>query len=210
MVNGQIRTNGVADPAVVAAFSEVPRELFVPEARRMLAYLDDDLAVGGGRTPRFLVEPLILARMIQAAGLKPGDRVLDVGCASGYSSAILARLAGSVVALEADAPLAATATGTLRSLGHDNVTVVSGPLAAGWPQQAPYDAIFIEGAVEQVPQALLGQLAEDGRLVTVVGAGGAGRVTMFRAAGGAVSLLALFNAAVPALAGFETPKSFVF
>jgi protein-L-isoaspartate(D-aspartate) O-methyltransferase len=210
MVNGQIRTNGVTDPAVIAAFSEVPRELFVPESRRALAYLDDDPVVGGGDRPRHLVEPMILAQILQAAGLTPADHVLDVGCASGYSSAILARLAGSVVALEVDSPLAAAAADTLRQLGHDNVAVVTGPLAAGWPQQAPYDAIILEGAVEEVPQALLGQLRDQGRLIAVVAAGGVGRVTLFRAVGGVVSSLALFNAAVPALAGFDKPKSFAF
>jgi protein-L-isoaspartate(D-aspartate) O-methyltransferase len=210
MVNGQIRANGVTDPAVIAAFSDIPRELFVPESRRALAYIDDDVVVGGQDAPRHLVEPMILAQIIQAAGLQPTDHVLDVGCASGYSSAVMARLAGSVVALEVDAPLAATAAESLRTFGHDNVTVVAGPLTAGWPQQAPYDAIILEGAVEQVPQALFGQLKEEGRLIAVVVTGGVGRVTLFRITGGTVSSLALFNAAVPALAGFEKPKSFAF
>lgn len=210
MVNGQIRTNGVTDPAVITAFAEIPRELFVPELRRALAYLDDDLVVGGGDRPRHLVEPMTLARILQAAGLEPTDHVLDVGCASGYSSAVLARLAGSVVALEVDAPLAAAAADNLRELGHRDVTVVTGALAAGWPQQGPYDAIILEGAVEEVPQALLGQLMDRGRLIAVVTAGGVGRVTLFRASGGTVSSLALFNAAVPPLPGFEKQKSFVF
>lgn len=210
MVNGQIRTNGVTDAALIAALSDVPRERFVPEPRRAFAYVDDDLAVGGADELRYLVEPMTLARMIQAAGLKPTDRVLDIGCASGYSAAILARLANSVVALESDPSLAATAAENLRTLGHGNVAVVSGPLAAGWPQAAPFDAIFIEGSVEQVPQALFGQLKDQGRLVAVLAASGAGRATLFRTVGGAVSSLALFNAAVPALPGFAKPKSFVF
>lgn len=210
MVNGQIRPNGVSDPAVIAAFAETPRELFVPESHRALAYLDDDLAVGGGDRPRHLVEPMILAQIIQAAGIQPTDRVLDVGCATGYSSAVLARLAGSVVALEADAALAAAAADTLRQLGHDNVAVVTGALAAGWPQQGPYDAIILEGAAEEVPQALLGQLKDQGRLLVVLTTGGVGRVTLFRASGGVASSIALFHAAVPPLAGFEKPKSFAF
>ncbi|ALK09319.1 protein-L-isoaspartate O-methyltransferase family protein [Blastochloris viridis] len=210
MVNGQIRTNGVSDPAVIAALSELPRELFVPEPRRALAYLDDDIAVGGDGEPRFLLEPMILALIVQAAGLKPSDRVLDIGCTTGYSTAVLARLAGSVVGLESDGALAETARDALQRVGVANAAVVNGPLTAGWPQDGPYDAIFFEGAVEQVPPSLLGQLSDEGRLVAVINNSGAGRVTLFRSVGGTVSSLALFNAAVPLLPGFAKPKGFVF
>lgn len=210
MVNGQVRANGVTHPALIAALLEVPREEFVPETRRALAYRDDDVPVGGEGAPRFLIEPMTLARMIQALDLTPADRVLHVGCASGYAAAVLARLARSVVALDADSGLAAQAGKLMAQLGIANVSVVNGPLAAGWPQSAPYDAIFVEGAVAQPPKALFGQLAEAGRLVTVVGAGGAGQVTLYRSAGGVVSPAALFNAAVPVLPGFAPLKSFTF
>ncbi|KAA5602022.1 protein-L-isoaspartate O-methyltransferase family protein [Blastochloris sulfoviridis] len=209
MVNGQVRTNGVTDPALIAALLEIPREAFVPESQRALAYRDDDLPIGGVG-PRYLLEPLTLARMIQALGLQPGDRVLDVGCGSGYSAALVARLAQSVVALEADPVLSGDAVRLLDRLAIGNAAVASGPLAAGWPKAAPFDAILLEGAVEQVPQALFGQLKDNGRLIAVVGCGGSGRAVLYRSLGGTISSQALFNAAIPALPGFEKPKGFAF
>ncbi|BBF92524.1 protein-L-isoaspartate O-methyltransferase [Blastochloris tepida] len=209
MVNGQVRTNGVTDPALIAALMEIPREAFVPESQRALAYRDDDLPIGG-EGPRYLLEPLTLARMIQALNLQPGERVLDVGCGSGYAAALLARLAQSVVALEADPVLSGEAARLLDRLAAGNATVAAGPLAAGWPKAGPFDAILVEGAVEDVPQALFGQLKDNGRLIAVVGCGGSGRAVLYRALGRTISSQALFNAAIPALPGFEKPKGFVF
>ncbi|NJO53636.1 MAG: protein-L-isoaspartate O-methyltransferase [Bacteroidales bacterium] len=210
MVNGQLRTNGVTDPVLIAALLEIPREEFAPESQRALAYRDDDLPIDGGEGPRYLIEPMTIARMIQALTLQPSDSVLDVGCGSGYSASLLSRLAGSVVALEADPRLFGDAVKLLGLLAAGNATVVSGPLAAGWPKAGPFDAILIEGAVEQVPQALFGQLKDNGRLIAVVGQGGSGRAVLYRSAGGTISCQALFNAAVPSLPGFGKSKGFVF
>ena len=141
MVDGQVRTADVTDLRILSDMLEVPRERFVPEASSDLAYLDIDLPVGEGRC---LLKPMVLAKMIHATELASDSRVLDVGCATGYGAAIMARLAGQVVALEQDAGLAKAARAALS--GQPNVTVVSGPLTAGWPQGSPYDVIILEGA----------------------------------------------------------------
>ncbi len=211
MVDTQIRVNDVTDTRIVDALMAVPREDFVPEALRPLAYLDDDLAVkgeGGSRGARYLVEPVVLARMIQAAGIGAGDRVLDIGTATGYSSAVLARIAGSVVAVEEDGDLAARAR---TALGSDSrVALVEGTLGAGAAAQGPYDVILLEGAVEVVPQGLLGQLNEGGRLVAVVGTGRAAKCMVHVRIGEEFSVRPAFDAAIPLLPGFERPRGFVF
>src|SRR5207248_581387 len=155
MVDGQIRTSDVTDRRVIAAMLEAPRERFVPENMMALAYLDRDLPVNGpeeGRGTRYLLKPMVIAKLVQAAELEPSDRVLDVGCATGYSSAVLGRLAGSVVALEEEPELAAAAAANLQAVGADNVSVVKGPLIAGWPPAAPYDVIFLDGGAEVAPK----------------------------------------------------------
>lgn len=213
MVDGQIRVNDVTDPRIIAAMLELPRERFVPEDRASLAYLDDDLSVreaGAGRPARFLIEPMVLAKLIQALDLKTGDRVLDVGCATGYSSAVLSRLAGEVIALEEDDELAARARRVLAELRIPNVTILPGTLAAGWPSGGPYQAILINGSAEVVPEALLEQLTEGGRLAAVMKSGPMGRATLFMRAGGVASRRPLFDAAVPPLPGFAAPPRFVF
>ncbi len=212
MVDCQVRTVDVTDYDVLDAFSAVPREAFVPEALQPLAYIDEDLLVSAPDAPaRYIMEPGPLARLIQLAEILPGETVLDLGPASGYSSAILARLAASVVAVEPDAALAETARATLAGLGIGNVTVVSGPLAAGHAAAAPYDVIVIEGAVEFIPEALEKQLAEGGRIVAVVGANGlAAKATLFTRSGGIVSGRPVFNTHVRLLPEFVRPKAFVF
>ena len=211
MVNGQIRANEVTDTVLINAFLEVPREQFVPEASRALAYRDDVVAVGEGPgVPRGLMAPMHLARMIQALDLQPTDRVLVVGCATGYSAAILARLAGTVTALDEDGRLTAAAAQTLQQLGVANANVVTGPLAAGHAAGAPYDAILVDGAAEQIPAILCEQLRESGRLVAILGSGGAARAILFRALAGKISETPLFNATAPLLRGFEKPKTFLF
>jgi len=210
MVDGQVRVNDVTDAALISALSEVPREKFVPEARASLAYIDEDLCVqeaAGGKPARYLMEPMVLARLLQALELAPEAAVLDVGCATGYSSAVLGRIAGRVVALEEDATLAATAKKLVRAA---NVEIVSGKASMGWSAGAPYDAILIGGAVEEVPQALTAQLKDGGRLAAVIRKDTAARATMYVRTGDHVSTRRLFDAAIPPLPGFEAAKSFVF
>jgi protein-L-isoaspartate(D-aspartate) O-methyltransferase len=208
MIEGQLRPNGVVDLALIGVMSELPREVFVPKPLRGIAYIDEDLHLGGGR---YLTEPRILGRMLQAAGLKGSDIVLDIGCATGYSSAVLARLTNTVVALESDAGLAAHARSVLGTLGIDNVAVVEGPLERGWPDQGTYDVIVFGGSVPQVPQSIIDQLAEDGRLVTVVKRGpGLGQARLYTRLGGVVSARDLFDAATPTLPGFAAEQSFTF
>jgi protein-L-isoaspartate(D-aspartate) O-methyltransferase len=207
MVDGQIRTTDVTDTAILTAMLEVAREAFVPAELKPLAYMDEDIALGGGR---FLMRPSPFARLVQLCGVRAGDLVLDVGCGRGYSSAILARVAGFVVGLESDAALAAEATRALAEAGCDNVSVIEGALAGGHAAQAPYDAIVIEGAVDAVPPALFDQLKEGGRLVAVVGEGISGRATVWVKDEGLVSPRVAFNAAVPMLDAFRREPAFVF
>jgi protein-L-isoaspartate(D-aspartate) O-methyltransferase len=207
MVDGQIRTSDVTDLRVLAAFDEVPRERFVPPHRQALAYLDLDVPLEGAGGARRLLKPMVLAKLIQAADVRAGDRVLDVACGTGYSSAILARLAAAVIALEEDAALADAAVATLAA---DNVKVVGGPLSAGWPRAAPYDVILLNGSAEIVPQALLDQLADGGRLVGVVGRAPIGKGTVYRRSGAHVSAHPEFDAVAPLLPGFAKPPAFVF
>lgn len=208
MVEGQIRPNKVTDHRLVDALSETPREAFVPDSARGVAYVDDDLPIGNGR---YLLEPMVFARMLQYVSVQETDRVLDVGCAGGYSTAILARLAGSVVGLDSDSALTAQAGAALAAQGIVGATVVTGPLAEGYAQGAPYDVIVVEGTVPEVPAALTAQLAEDGRLVAIVqGPHGVGEVRLFQRSGGVVSSRVLFEAQPHGLPGFEKKASFVF
>src|SRR5262249_391480 len=153
MVEGQVRTSDVTDVRIIAAMLELPRERFVPETSRDLAYLEPDVpitAAAGARPARGLLKPMVLAKLVQAAAVTADDRVLDVGCGTGYSSALLARLASAIVALEQDPVLAALAGDNLRAVGASNVTIATGPLIEGWQPAAPYDVIFVNGATEIV------------------------------------------------------------
>ncbi|MFK8251501.1 protein-L-isoaspartate O-methyltransferase family protein [Ancylobacter terrae] len=210
MVDAQVRANDVTDLRIVAAMMDVPRERFVPAGRGDFAYIDDDVLVSEGPPARYLLEPMVLAKLLQAADVGPNDLVLDVGCASGYSTAVLAHLAGQVVALEPDAALAAGASATLADLGLLNAAVVEGPLADGWAAEAPYDVILLNGAIEIAPEELFAQLKPEGRLLAVVGRGRAGRATLFTKTGGGVSPRIVFDAGVPVLPGFEARPAFVF
>jgi protein-L-isoaspartate(D-aspartate) O-methyltransferase len=211
MVDSQVRTSDVTDPRLIAAMLDVPRERFLPPENAALAYLDFDApATAPGRPVRRLLKPMVLARLIQAAEIAPGDHVLDVGCATGYSSAILARLARKVVALEEDAGLAALARDNLRALHLHHVEVESGLLTEGWPARAPFDAIILNGAVELAPEALLQQLRSGGRLAGVLGRGPAGKAMIYRSIGGECGGRPAFDAAAPLLPGFTEPTAFVF
>jgi protein-L-isoaspartate(D-aspartate) O-methyltransferase len=214
MVDGQVRTNDVTHLGLIAALLEVPREAFVPEGRAALAYLDRDVMIADaavGAPARYLVKPVVLARLIQAAAPGPQDRVLVVGAGSGYSAAVLSRLAGAVVALEQDASLVRWARSALSAHGGGSgVTVVEGPLVGGAPGSEPYDVILIDGAVETVPDSLGAQLSPGGRLVTVVDGGPVGKATLFQSLKGALSGRVLFDATAPMLPGFSKAPAFIF
>lgn len=209
MVLTQLRPNKVIDERVIAAMGATPREQFVPKAYRGVAYLDEDLLVGPGRG---LLEPFVLARLLQEADVQPGDVALAVGCATGYDVAVLAQLATTAIGLEADAGLAAEATRNLQQFGADNAAVVEGPLAAGLAKQGPFNVILLCGAVPEIPAALKDQLAPDGRLVGVVRPAGApmGQAVIVKRAGPGFAQRVIMDAASLALPGFERAAGFVF
>jgi protein-L-isoaspartate(D-aspartate) O-methyltransferase len=215
MVESQVRPNRVTDQRILRAMLEVPRELFVPASVRGLAYMDQDVQVraGGRDVPaRYLMAPMPLARLIHLASLREGDVVLDVGCATGYSTAIVSRLAGAVVGLESDASLADAASRTLTELHVDNAAIVTGDLAQGYPQEGPYDAILLGGSVPEVPAPLLSQLRDGGRLVAILAenGAGAGKATLFENFAGDISRRPVFDAGAARLPGFDRAPSFAF
>ncbi|MDR6667162.1 protein-L-isoaspartate O-methyltransferase [Rhizobium sp. 1399] len=211
MVDNQVRTTDVTSHSVLMAFLTVPREAFVPEKAKVLAYIDNDIEIApatAGNPGRFLMEASPLAKLLQLAAITKDDAVLEVGAGTGYASALLSLIAGSVVALESDETLAAEAKANLA--GYANVQVATGPLEKGNAAGAPYDLIFINGSVEEVPAALLGQLQDGGRLVVVQGYGNAARAKVFVSERGAVSENVFFNASVKPLPGFAKAHEFVF
>ncbi len=210
MVESQIRPNKVTDPALIRALATLPREQFVPAERRPLAYVDEDLPLGGGR---YLMEPMVLARLIQTAAPEAGGMGLVVGCGAGYAAAVLSRLCETVVGVESDRALAGRAAATLTDLGIDNALIVDGPASAGYPKQAPYDVILFDGAVPDFPETVAAQCAEGGRMVGVLTGGfgaGMGRATVGTKFGGIVSKRPVFDAGVPALPEFAAASVFSF
>ena len=200
MVESQLRPQGVTDIRVLEAMSEVERERFLPPATRPLAYVDRAVAIGGGR---FLSPPTVLGQLLTQMMPEPGQRALVIGAGTAYSAAVLARTGVEVTALEESRELAAFA----RDLG---IEVVEGPLASGWASGAPYDQILIDGAVEVIPEAIIAQLSDGGRLGAALVDGGITRLIVGRKAGGAFGYLSIGDAGAPFLPGFIRPKAFEF
>jgi protein-L-isoaspartate(D-aspartate) O-methyltransferase len=207
MVETQVRTNDVTDPRIHAAMRTIARERFVPAAKASVAYADLAIEVAPSR---FLPDPRTFAKLLQLADVRDTDSVLDVACATGYSTVVIARLAKQVVGLEQDADLVRIASETIGASGATNASVVQGGLTEGFRPKAPFDVIFINGSVETVPDSLLMQLAESGRLVAVVRAEGQSRARLFLRDGGHVGSRADFDSGVPLLAGFRKAVGFVF
>ena len=207
MVEGQVRTNDVTDPRIHAALRDVPRERFVPPAKRAFAYSDVPVEMAPGR---YMPDPRTFAKLVQLADPQSGDRVLDVACGTGYSTVVLARIAREVVGLEQDADLVRIASDMVPASGATNATVVQGGLTEGVKAKAPFDVILIEGAVEAVPDSLIAQLADGGRLAAIVNIGGQGRAQLFIRDRGSIGSRMDFDATVPLLAGFRKVVGFVF
>jgi len=211
MVDCQVRTFDVVDHALLSVLEEVPRERFVPAGEEATAYSDRavTLARFADGTARVMLAPMVLARMIQALDVEPGSRILDVAGGTGYSSAVMERLGGEVVMIESDPALAERAKALLADLGCE-VPVHVGPVAEGRAAGAPYDLILVNGAYEAVPDTLLAQLAEGGRLAVVDASEGAGRAVLFQRAGEAVGCRRLFDASAPVVEGLRRAPSFQF
>jgi protein-L-isoaspartate(D-aspartate) O-methyltransferase len=226
MVDGQVRPSDVTDFRIIDAMLAVPREAFVPPGQQAMAYLDIDLDVSAGLSKtgltesglsktglserRYLIKPVVTAKMLQAAEIKDTDHVLVVGCATGYSAAIVAKLAARVTATEGDASLAAKAKQVLAELGFANVTVRAAAAAEGDAANAPYDVIVLNGATEVTPDQLYRQLKDGGRLVGVFAMMQPQRATLATHSHGDFGTRALFDAAVPVLPGLGRLPAFIF
>jgi protein-L-isoaspartate(D-aspartate) O-methyltransferase len=213
MVESQVRPSDITDRRIIRAMLDVPREAFVPSSLQALAYMDEAVPAvepAGGRSARFLLAPRTFAKLVQLAEIGPDAIVLDVGCATGYSTAVLARLANAVVAVEVDAALAGRATQTLRQLGVNNALVIEGALEMGAPSHAPFDAILLEGAVPRVPGELLEQLKDGARLVAVIADGTFGRAQVWQRTGKVFDSRPVFDAGAEPLPGFARQADFVF
>ena len=207
MVEGQVRTADVTDTRVLDAMLTLPRERFLPPSLAQLAYVDGDIPVARGRS---LLKPMVLAKLVQVARIEAGNRVLDVGCATGYSSALVAGLAASVIALEEDPNLAQQAREALAAVGATGVEVVIGPLNAGWAPGGPYDVILLNGATEIAPESLGRQLKPDGRLLGIYGRTRASKATIYHLIEGHMVGRPVFDASARLLPGFSAPPEFVF
>ncbi len=209
MVDSQILPNRVSNEDLIQAFADLPREMFVPTARKALAYADQSILIDGGR---YLMQPMVLARLLEVAAPRTSDVALVVGAGSGYTLAILSGLVDTVVAVESDGSLLLKAEKNLRELGIDNVAIVEGDLTAGHPSEAPYDLIVFDGAVPEVPMAISRQLTDGGRLVAVENGAIAsiGRGVLVEKFEDAVSKRDVFDASEQLLPGYETTPSFSF
>ena len=209
MVESQLRPNKITDEALIRAFAQLRRELFVPEPLRGVAYIDDDLPLGGGR---YLMEPMVAARLLQVAAVERKNAALVIGAGVGYEAALLSMLARSVVALEENADLARFGRSALVEHGIASVSYVEAPLRAGHRQRAPYDVILFGGGVAEIPTEINAQLAEGGRMLAVLRpvAAGMGRATLIMRTGGVLAHRVIFDAATPLLPGFVPKPAFVF
>jgi protein-L-isoaspartate(D-aspartate) O-methyltransferase len=213
MVDTQLRPSSVTDRRVLAAMGALPRERFVPASFRQFAYMDGPIEVWrsiDGAPARYLLPPVVLARLAQLASVGPEDHVLDLGCATGYSTAVLARLAGSVIGVEPEPELAEAASEALQELELANASIVSNALPEGHPGQAPYDVIFLNGSVPAVPEGLFAQLKERGRLAAIVANSAQARAWLFVKVKGATSGAPRFDASAKPLPGFAPAPSFAF
>jgi protein-L-isoaspartate(D-aspartate) O-methyltransferase len=206
MVDTQVRPSDVTKFPIIEAMLAIPREAFVPDAQVEAAYVGENLPLGPGRV---ILEPRTFAKMLDALDIRPKDLVLDLGCGLGYSAAVLARLCDAVVAVEEDEALAVQAQQVLSAQGIDNAAVIAGVLAEGAAKHGPYDAIVIEGAVEEVPETILAQLGEGGRIAALFAEGRLGIARIGLKLGGRVTWRFAFNAAAPVLPGFARARSFV-
>lgn len=205
MVDTQVRPQDVTKFPIIEAMLAVPREVYVPADKREAAYVGENIALSGDRV---MLEARTLAKMLDALDIQPGEVVLDLGCGLGYSSAVIARMAEAVVAVEENDTLAAEAQRILASEGVDNAAVVAGPLAAGCAKCGPYDAITVQGGVQTIPQALLDQLKDGGRIAALFMDGALGAVKIGHKSGGKVTWRFAFNAAAPLVSGFSTRHEF--
>lgn len=205
MVDTQVRPSDVTKFPIIEAMLSVPREAFVPDAKREAAYVGENLDIGAGR---IMVEARTLAKMLDALDIQPSDAVLDIACGLGYSTAVMARMAKSVVGVEQDTTLAAAAGVALAKLGVSNVAIVADALPAGAAKSGPFDAICIQGGVQDVPDALLAQLAEGGRIGAIFMQGALGAVKIGHKSDGRVTWRFAFNATAPVLKGFAKAVAF--
>ena len=205
MVDTQVRPSDVTKFPVIDAMLTIPREEFVPASRRSVAYSGENLDIGHGRV---LLEPRTLAKMVDALDIQPDELVLDLACGYGYSAAVMARMAEAVVAIEDDAELASEAEQRLSEAGIDNVAVLHAPLTEGAPKQGPYDVILIEGAVQDIPAAIVEQLREGGRVAALFVEGALGVARIGTRQNGQLSWRYSFNAKAPMLPGFGLQRGF--
>jgi protein-L-isoaspartate(D-aspartate) O-methyltransferase len=205
MVDTQVRPSDVTKFPIIDAMLDTPREAFVPSGMKEAAYVGENLAVGNGRV---MLEPRTLAKMLDALSIEPSDIVLDLGCALGYSTAVIARLAEFVVAVEDNEAAAEEAQSILSAQGVDNAAVMTAALADGVEKSGPYDIIILQGAVEVVPDTLLAQLREGGRIAAIFAEGALGVVRVGHKRDGQVSWRFAFNAGAPLLAGFARASDF--
>lgn len=213
MIESQIRPNGVTNVALLRAMREMPREVFVPPSQRNLAYMDGALRVEAardGRPARYLLPPMVFAKLAQLAAVKETDRVLDIGPATGYSTAILAKLAKEVIGVECDAGLAALAQDALSQEGIENAKLITGPLEEGAPEEEPFDVIFVNGRLGCEPEKLLTQLTAGGRLVAIMGTETAPKGRLFTKIDSTIQDVMAFDAGAPLLPGFDPKPVFTF
>ncbi|WP_424943965.1 protein-L-isoaspartate O-methyltransferase family protein [Aliiroseovarius crassostreae] len=205
MVDTQVRPSDVTKFPIIDAMLSVPREEFVPDAKREAAYMGENVDLGGGRV---VLEPRTLAKMLDALDIQPDEMVLDLGCGLGYSAAVLAKLADFVVAVESDETMAADAQTGLSEFGADNVAVIAGDLADGNAKNGPYDVIMVQGAVEQIPTGLFDQLKDGGRMTAIFADGKLGTVRIGYKIDGEMVWRHAFHAGAPVVAGFEASRAF--